>query len=119
MSDSFVLAVCGGRNFDDKARVFSVLDRVNRKRKITTLIQGMCPTGADMLAAAWAKERGIQCFGFLANWREFGKSAGPRRNKQMIDYGLHGVIAFPGGVGTADMVRQSKEAGLIVMEVLP
>ena len=58
---------------------------------------------ADAMAVAWAKSRGVRCIGFLANWREFGRAAGPMRNAQMVAYGLDGLVAFPGGRGTADM----------------
>jgi len=55
---------------------------------------------------------------FLANWRTHGKAAGPIRNQQMLDEGRpHLVVAFPGGTGTADMVRRAKAAGVPVMEV--
>jgi len=40
------------------------------------------------------------------------------RNQQMVDYGLDGLAAFPGGNGTADMVRRARAAGVTVMEVL-
>lgn len=115
--EKFVLCVCGGRDYQDKDKVFSTLDRVNAKRRIDVLVQGECPTGADLFAKQWAKERGVQHFGFLANWREFGKRAGPMRNQQMVDFGLGGVIAFAGGHGTADMVRRAKQAGVTVMLV--
>lgn len=79
--EKFVLCVCGGRDYQDKDKVFRTLDRVNAKRRIDVLVQGECPTGADLFAKQWAKERGVQHFGFLANWREFGKRAGPMRNQ--------------------------------------
>lgn len=37
---SFVLAVCGGRDYSDSARVFQSLDRVHAKRRITILVHG-------------------------------------------------------------------------------
>jgi len=109
-----ILIVCGGRDFADRAFLFAALDAVHRKRPITTLAQGCCPTGADAFAVEWAKARGVRCIGFQANWREFGASAGPRRNRQMLDYGVDGVVAFPGNRGTADMVRIARAAGVTV-----
>lgn len=47
--------VCGGRNYNDRKRVFSTLDRIG----ITHLIQGGA-RGADALAKDWAKLRGIK-----------------------------------------------------------
>jgi predicted Rossmann-fold nucleotide-binding protein len=40
------------------------------------------------------------------------------RNQRMIDEGKPDlVVAFPGGSGTADMVRRAKRASIEVMEV--
>jgi hypothetical protein len=96
--------------------VFRTLDRVHAKRPISKLVQGLA-RGADTLAQQWAEARGVQCIGFRANWDEFGKAAGSIRNQQMLDYGLDGLVAFPGGAGTADMVRRTRAAGVTVMEV--
>ena len=38
-------------------------------------------------------------------------------NAQMVVYGLDGLVAFPGGRGTADMVTRARAAGVTVMEV--
>lgn len=110
------LLVCGGRDYEDRDAVFAALDRVHAKRPIETLGQGLCPTGADALAVEWARARGVRCIGFSANWREFGLADGPMRNQQMIDYGFDGVVAFPGGRGTADLVRRARAAGVPVWE---
>lgn len=70
--------------------------------------------GADHFAKAWAEERGIPFRTFHANWRMYGRAAGAIRNAQMLAEGKPDlVVAFPGGPGTADMVRR---AGINVME---
>lgn len=49
-----------------------------------------------------------------------GKAAGPIRNQHMIDTAKPDlVVSFPGGAGTADMVRRAKAAGVRVIEVEP
>ena len=35
----------------------------------------------------------------------------------MLDTGIDLVIAFPGGTGTADMVRRARKAGVEVREI--
>lgn len=46
------------------------------------------------------------------------RSAGPKRNQRMLDKGKPDlVLAFPGGDGTADMVRKAKSAGVPIIEV--
>ena len=47
---------------------------------------------------------------FMAQWDMYGKSAGFRRNQQMIDEGLNLAVAFPGGTGTRDMTNRVKLA---------
>jgi hypothetical protein len=44
--------VCGGRNYNNRARVFEVLNDLCRQRRIRGIIQGGA-TGADALAKEW------------------------------------------------------------------
>ena len=54
---------------------------------------------------------------FKADWDKYGKAAGPIRNQEMLDQEPNIVIAFPGGKGTADMVKRAKVVGLKVIEL--
>lgn len=111
------LLVCGGRNYNDKLAVYGALDRAHAKREITLLIHGACRTGADALAEAWAKGREIPYLGHPAPWKLYDKAAGPLRNRLMLElYAPDGVVAFPGGAGTADMIQRAEMAGLKVWE---
>lgn len=104
--------VCGGRTYHDRARLFAVLDAAHEANPIAVLIHGAAQ-GADELANDWAHERGVPCDYFCADWKAHGKNAGPIRNRMMIDHGKPDiVVAFPGGRGTADMVRQAKDRGI-------
>jgi hypothetical protein len=111
------LLVCGGRDYTDRATVFAVLDRVHAHRPITCLVHGAA-RGADSLGAAWAISRGIHTEPHPADWLRLGKAAGPLRNAEMLATGVDGVLAFPGGRGTAHMVRIAREAGVPVWEPL-
>lgn len=74
--------------------------------------------GVDSAAIDWAITQWAQWEEYPADWKKYGNRAGPIRNQQMIDEGKPDlVIAFPGGGGTADMVRRSKKAGIPVMEI--
>ncbi|BCP56271.1 hypothetical protein K32_48880 [Kaistia sp. 32K] len=107
------LLVCGGRDFMDRNIVFEVLDGVHAKRRIEVIIHG-CARGADRLAGQWAKARGVLCAEVEAHWAAHGKGAGPRRNRAMLSLGPDGVVAFPGGDGTLNMIRIAEEAGIKV-----
>lgn len=107
--------VCGGRHYADKWAVFEALDRVDTKNGIDLVIHGAM-TGADTLAEEWARARCIPYMGVPADWATYEHAAGPRRNQQMLELCPDGVIAFPGGKGTLDMVSRAKKAGVPVWQ---
>jgi len=109
--------VCGGRDFTDRRFVFDSLDRIDKTFPIGLVIHG-AQRGPDRISGEWAKERGRKWREFPADWKKYDKQAGPVRNRKMIEHGADFVIAFPGGIGTANMMRQASEAGLIVMRAV-
>lgn len=121
--------VCGGREFDDWVLLSSTIHAELDKRGLVnqdifdlhsppiTVIQGGAK-GADFLGRVWAKMWGFPYEEYPADWKTYGKSAGHIRNQQMLDAGKPDIVlAFPGGTGTADMVRKAKKAGVEVIEV--
>lgn len=115
ISTGFRVLVCGGRDYDDQAAVDRVLSKLTPPPKL--LIHGGA-TGADALAASWAADRGIEVVVCPADWVRHGRAAGPVRNQAMLDDLCPDlVVAFPGGRGTADMVRRARAAGVPVLEV--
>ena len=108
--------VCGGRDFADWKSLQRTLEGLHSSRPISLLISGGA-SGADDLAARWGHFAKLPVCVFPANWKHLGKSAGPTRNRQMLDLGKPDlVVAFDGGFGTAHMVRIAKEAGVEVVE---
>lgn len=74
--------------------------------------------GADTHAGWAATAVDIPVAVYPADWATHGRRAGPIRNAQMLAEGRpDAVLAFPGGRGTADMVRQARAAGVPVWEV--
>lgn len=111
------ILVCGGRGFDDLGAVWAQLDAFNGLRGIRVVFEGGA-SGADLLASQWATLNSVRCITFRADWKMLGRAAGPLRNQRMIDEGKPDlVIAFPGGKGTADMVRRARGAGVEVLEI--
>ena len=111
------LLVCGGRDFNDYDAVYKEIVFLYNNTSITEIVQGGAK-GADSLGEIVAKEIGLSCIEFPANWNKYGKGAGHIRNKQMLDYLDEGdiVVAFPGGKGTANMVSIAKKAGFTVRD---
>jgi hypothetical protein len=108
--------VCGGRDYRNVAHLTRVLEAATERLGVDAIVQGGA-LGADRLAKEWASHRGLQCETFYADWAGEGKKAGALRNAKMLTVGAEICIAFPGGRGTADMVRQATKAGLRVIHI--
>ena len=109
--------VCGGRDYSGQGTAFTILDDFVREDEGDEIAQGGA-SGADALARDWAEDRGCKCTTFKADWTKHGRAAGPIRNQEMlVTFKPDLVIAFPGGAGTADMVRRAKAAGIQVVRV--
>lgn len=93
------------------------------KRGVTpriVVVHGACPTGADAYADAWARWHSdccdIEVETHRADWRKYGRAAGPIRNEHMVSLGAWRVLAFPfmQSRGTANCIQLADEAGLDV-----
>jgi hypothetical protein len=109
--------ICGGRDFDDAKKLSAALDALHLEHGFTLVIHGGA-RGADRLAGRWAERNAIKVRAFLPDWDRYGNAAGPMRNGLMLTLGLPElVVAFPGKNGTADMIRQSEDAGIKVIRI--
>lgn len=79
-----------------------------------TIISG-CAKGIDTVAITFAKTHNLPCEKFPANWDKYGKSAGMRRNEEMLQH-ADALIAFPSkeSIGTRHMIKIAKEKGIPV-----
>lgn len=130
---STVVLICGGRDYGDAARMNTVVLGLKSEFPDLLIIHGAAP-GADTLAEATAVKYAVDTHPFPADWDDllsppvrirhrkdgtpYNAAAGPARNRKMLVHGKPDlVVAFPGGPGTADMVRQAKAAKVPVREV--
>lgn len=108
--------VTGGRKYADSHTVFRVLSLLD----IGLLIHGDC-SGADALASEYATQHNIPQQPMPAEWIQHGRldrSQGPKRNIKMLEtYPNAVVVAFPGGDGTANCIKEAKKRGHLVLEV--
>lgn len=102
--------VCGGRDYADKEAITAELSMLPPG---TVVVHGGAP-GTDSIAGEVAKALGLTVEAHPADWQRWGRAAGPRRNAEMLAMGADLVVAFPGGRGTADMVRRAQAAGVPV-----
>ncbi len=113
------VVVFGGRDFNNHHMAFKALDIIDEKYGITLVIDGVA-AGADKLGHDWACYREKETLRFPAQWAKYGRSAGPIRNRQMLEEGKPDMgVAFPGGTGTEDMKSVLKAAGIKVLNVVP
>jgi YspA, cpYpsA-related SLOG family len=111
------ILVCGGRNYAGHHALNAALDDIHAAQPVSQVIHGAA-RGADSLAAAWARSRGIPPLAFPADWKKDGKAAGFLRNARMLrDSRPDLVVAFPGGKGTAHMVKLARNAGVAVRQI--
>lgn len=108
---SMRVLVCGGRGYADREEVFAALDYYDP----CVVIAGGAK-GADTLARDWAVLRERVHHIYPAQWKRYGRSAGPIRNCFMLEDSKPSlVLAFPGGNGTAHMIAIAEEAGIEVV----
>lgn len=112
------ILVCGGRKFSDMEKVNLTMEQIRPWLDPSfCIIQGGA-TGADRLGAAWAFFEGCPMIEMRANWDKYENSAGNIRNGWMIEYAMPDlVVAFPGGSGTANMVKRARAANIDVFVV--
>jgi hypothetical protein len=119
-----IIIVCGGRNYQNRENVFTYLDELHAFRQISMVIHGACMQkgsielcGADRWAEEWACYREVAYMGIPAKWSTQGNSAGPIRNRTMRLWpDVELVVAFPGGVGTQNMIDLAHKGGIKVWE---
>lgn len=117
---AIVLLVTGGRDFPvEHAGWFNrYMDELFDEVGFKVIVEGGA-RGVDGLAKAWGKKRGVFVATVDALWDFHGNAAGPLRNAAMLLLRPDLVIAFPGGKGTANMVRLAEREGITVRHAAP
>lgn len=115
----FEVLVSGGRTFFNFDLLQERLEELARLRPITLIIHGGA-AGADTLAGKYAETHRLPCARYLPSRRLDGQGRDWkfRRNTRMLNTSEPDlVVAFPGGPGTAHMVRTAQAAGYPVWDL--
>lgn len=108
--------VAGGRDFKETTENLLWLLATLKNLGATTILCG-CARGADELGAYASKRLGLMLERYPADWDRYGKRAGPIRNRQMA-CNADALIAFPGGLGTANMKLEAQSRNLKIIEYM-
>lgn len=109
----FKVIVAGSRGFNDYKLLKDTLDYLLQNKLPDVLIVSGTARGADTLGEKYAVEKGIDFVEFPANWDEFGKSAGYRRNAEMADYSDACIVFWDGkSRGTKHMIDLAEKKSL-------
>lgn len=112
------ILMCGDRNWTDETFILDSLMSYLIERpigEVTLVIHGNA-RGADQISGRCASTMGLAVVAFPANWNQYGRAAGPIRNRQMLEQHPNIVLAFHDNIeeskGTKDMVSQARLAGV-------
>lgn len=92
------LMVCGSRTIDDKDFIYKKIDECiveNFPNEEIIIIEGEA-RGVDSIAKQWAIDHNKQIEAYPAKWDLYGKSAGYRRNVDMVKACDHCLIFWDG-----------------------
>jgi hypothetical protein len=112
MPEPIRVAVVGSRGYPKPGAVVALVDRLAAKGGYILVSGGA--RGVDSIAEDEAKRIGLPAEIHHADWAAHGKSAGPKRNKQMVD-ASSAVVAFwdTSSRGTAHTIVMAADAGIL------
>lgn len=116
--DSYLVLVCGWRDYKDRDKVFHVLDALHSRIGPRMMIISGGASGADDYARQWAVLRKVDHLIMYAKWGVEHRSAGPIRNRRMLKRKPRLVCAFHPNLdkskGTADMINAAEKKNVKV-----
>ena len=105
--------IAGGRDytFTDDDRKF--LNGI--KDSISEVVCGGAP-GADNEGKVWAEQNDIAIKLFPADWKKYGRGAGPKRNRMMAEY-ANCLVLFTGGRGSSSIFKEAQSKNLKIHDL--
>ncbi len=106
------VVIAGCRNYNNykeaKEYIDCCISNIIEENEIIIVSGGA--DGADALGERYAAENGLKLERYPADWKKYGRSAGPRRNRQMAEISDY-VICFWDGQsrGTKSMIEYAKK----------
>jgi len=121
------IGVCGGRVNVKPSKVETVMDHIYEALELDRIeiAHGDAP-GIDRASGGWAKMRRYPCMVIPVNskWDGDRDDAPKQRNKRILDWLQStpasmeaGLVGFPGGPGTRDMIQIAFDANITILDV--
>lgn len=113
--------IAGSRSFADYEKLKSVCDSIlpNLYSEPRISILSGTSSGSDSLGERYAKERGYTLNRYPADWKRYGKAAGPIRNRQMVKEADAAIIFWDGqSRGTKNLIEEANRHGLKVWIIM-
>lgn len=113
------LIIAGTRDLELEPR--QVNDAVtlfkSMRPEITEIVSGNSGC-IDIAGEYWASRAGLPVKLFPANWDKYGKSAGPRRNREMADYADAALVIWDGkSRGSKNMIEEMKDRNKVCLVI--
>ena len=109
--------VSGGADYSDHRRIWQVLDQVHGRHPGMVLLHGASRTGAEHIAALWARERKVQQVPIAPDFAKHSRGSAPfKRNDKVICLMPRGIIIFPGGGIQDNLSDKARSAGIAIID---
>jgi hypothetical protein len=104
--------IAGSRTIIDYKLIASHIEETAFHIPITSIVSGTA-RGVDRLGEEWARRNGVKVTRYPANWKQFGRAAGYRRNEEMARNADAAIIIWDGiSKGTKHMIKLAKSHNL-------
>lgn len=113
------ILITGSRHWSDRDTIEVAVYWASLHANGRVVVVHGAARGADTLAADAARRLGLDVEAHPADWQRFGRSAGHRRNAEMVAAGADICLAFPLGEspGTRGCMALALAAGIPVVDV--
>ena len=115
------IIIAGSRDIDKRFALWEVvrtLTRLDYLSDVAELVTGDCPSGPDQVPYMLRDTilPGVPVVGFPARWDLHGKSAGPRRNREMAEYADAAIVVMwkGGSRGSQNMISEMRRLNKLV-----
>lgn len=110
-------AIVGSRDYPEIEQVYTVLGEMVTPHD--TIVSGGA-RGVDFAAESWAGRNKVPCVVIEPDWKTYGRSAGMKRNTQIVE-AADIVVAFWDGDshGTKDSIDKALRMGKTLLVIQP